>query len=213
MRVVLASASPARLAALRSAGLDPEVMVSHADEDSLQAPTTERLTQRLAELKASLVVPQLPADEDWVLIACDSLLEIAGQRHGKPGDEATAITRWYRMRGATGVLFTGHHVVVNRAPRPGVPDEAPRRLTQSRVGQARVTFADLSDAEIAAYAATGEPARVAGAFTLDGLGAAFVTRVEGDPYNVVGISLSLVRQMLLDLGVEWHRLWGPSAGQ
>lgn len=203
MRLILASASPARLGALRSAGLDPEVLVSDADEDSLEAASTEELTQLLAELKASMVTPRLPDDEDWVLIACDSLLEVAGQRHGKPGDEATAISRWYRMRGATGVLYTGHHVVVHRSGQP--------RRSQTRVGQTRVTFADLSDAEIAAYAATGEPERVAGAFTLDGLGAAFVTRVEGDPYNVVGISLSLVRQMMLDLGVEWHTLWTASA--
>ncbi|CAI9407371.1 Maf family protein [Aestuariimicrobium sp. T2.26MG-19.2B] len=202
MRVILASKSPARLAALRSAGLDPEVWVSHADEDSLQRSTTQALTIALAELKGSVVAAELPDDEDWALIACDSLLELGGQRHGKPGNEAEAIARWYTMRGTTGVLWTGHHVIVHRAgPDGGVS------LRASRGGQSRVTFADLSDAEIAAYAATGEPERVAGGFTIDGLGAAFVTRIEGDPHNVVGISLSLVRQMLLDLGVEWHTLW------
>lgn len=201
MRLVLASKSPARLAALRSAGLAPEVIVSGADEASITRDTTETLTLALAELKGATVAEQMPDDEDWVLIACDSLLELAGQRHGKPGDEAEAIARWYKMRGTSGVLFTGHHVLVHRAG--GGTESA------SRVGRTTVTFADLSDAEIAAYAATGEPELVAGAFTLDGYGGAFVTRIEGDPYNVIGISLPLVRQMLVDLGVEWQTLWVP----
>lgn len=201
MRLILASKSPARLTTLRDAGLDPEVMVSDADEDSVSAGDTKSLVAALAELKGRTIAAQLPTDQEWALIACDSLLELAGQSYGKPGTEGAALARWYRMRGQTGVLHTGHLVLVNR---PGQP-----LATAHRVGSTTVTFADLTDAEIAAYVATGEPERVAGSFTLDGLGAPFVTRIVGDPYNVIGVSLSLLRQMLLDLGVEWQSLWRP----
>lgn len=127
------------------------------------------------------------------------MLEFEGRPHGKPGSAQEAILRWRRMRGQTGVLHTGHHV--------SVWDAAGNRRRISRVASTTVTFADLTDAEIAAYAATGEPERVAGGFTTDSYGGPFVTRMEGDPHNVVGISLPLVRQMLLDLGVQWHTLW------
>lgn len=204
VRLILASSSPARLQTLRRAGLHPEVIVSGADEDSITRPTATGLVAALAELKGTTVADRLPTDEDWALVACDSMLELAGQRFGKPGSEAAAIERWHAMRGHTGTLHTGHHVIVHRAGR------GPASAT--RVGSTRVTFADLTDAEIAAYAATGEPERVAGSFTIDGFGGAFVTRIDGDPHNVVGISLPLVRQMLLDLGVEWTELWTPAPG-
>ncbi|GAA2179117.1 Maf family protein [Brooklawnia cerclae] len=203
MRVVLGSSSPARLQTLRQAGLDPEVVVPDVDEQSVHLAGAPELTAELARIKGEAVLQQLRrdgrADEPLVLFSCDSMLEIEGRVHGKPGTPEAAIVRWYRMRGRQGLLFTGHYVAVVRGD--GTVGH------QVRVAQTGVTFADLTDAEIAAYAATGEPQRVAGGFTIDGFGGPFVTRISGDPHNVVGISLPLVRQMLLDLGVAWHTLW------
>lgn len=206
--MILGSSSPARLLTLRNAGLDPEVIVPKVDEESVHLPGAPELTAELARLKGEAVLAelrdsgQLDADP-LVLIACDSMLEIEGRVHGKPGTPEAAIVRWYRMRGRQGLLYTGHYVAVVTGP-----DQV---VQQVRVAQTGVTFADLTDAEIAAYAATGEPQRVAGGFTIDGYGGAFVTRITGDPHNVVGISLPLVRQMLLDLGVAWQSLWRPLA--
>lgn len=206
--MILGSSSPARLLTLRNAGLDPEVIVPKVDEESVHLPGAPELTAELARLKGEAVLAelrdsgQLDADP-LVLIACDSMLEIEGRVHGKPGTPEAAIVRWYRMRGRQGLLYTGHYVAVVTGP-----DQVAQQV---RVAQTGVTFADLTDAEIAAYAATGEPQRVAGGFTIDGYGGAFVTRITGDPHNVVGISLPLVRQMLLDLGVAWQSLWRPVA--
>lgn len=191
IRLVLASASPARLETLRRAGVRPEVVVSDIDEDALAAelgtvPTTV-LTQRLAEAKATDVARQL--DGPALVIGCDSLLELDGEPLGKPGSAGEAMLRWRRMRGRSGVLHTGHCLV---------DVESGRGL----VGGAATTvhFADLSDHEIALYSATGEPAQVAGAFTVDGLGGWFVSGVNGDHHNVVGLSLPLLRNMLAELG-------------
>lgn len=205
MRVVLASKSPARLAALRQAGLDPEVMVSGFPEHTIRDSVPSSLALRLAEKKGETVLAQL--DGDAVLIACDSVLEFEGRAHGKPGTEAAAIERWQRMRGREGLLHTGHFVAV----RQGGGLQA-----RTSLGTTKVQFADVSDEEIAAYAATGEPQRVAGGFSIDGRGGAFVTSIAGDPFNVTGLSLPLVRQMVIDLGVPWHWLWAapsPLPGQ
>ncbi|HJE51547.1 MAG TPA: Maf family nucleotide pyrophosphatase [Tessaracoccus flavescens] len=199
MRVILASKSPARLIVLRRAGLDPEVIVSGFDEEQIQDQHPTRLASRLATAKGETVLPSLKGD--FVLIACDSVLEHEGVAHGKPGSPEAAIARWTRMRGKSGLLHTGHYLAVRRG------DDF---TASTRVGTTRVSFADLSDEEIAAYAATGEPQRVAGGFTIDGLGGAFVTSIEGDPYNVVGLSLPLVRQMVTDAGIAWHHLWKPA---
>lgn len=197
-RVVLASRSPARLHLLRAAGLDPQVVASGADETRLPGERAEELTARLAQLKAESVLPGLDLGEPTVVIACDSVLDLDGQVLGKPHSVERAVRWWTRMRGRSGVLVTGHHVVVD--------DEMGRR-SATRIGSTVVTFADLTDEEIAAYAATGEPVSVAGAFTLDGRGAAFVTRIVGDPHNVSGLSISLLRQVLVDLDVPWQGLW------
>ncbi len=201
VRVVLASASPARLRTLRAAGLAPEVVVSGVDEDAITAESVPALVAALAEAKANAVATGL-ADEDVVLvIGCDSMLELDGLALGKPHDPAVATARWRSMRGRDAVLHTGHHLVLRRC---GVTE------SRTAVASTTVTFADLDDDEIAAYVATGEPLAVAGAFTIDGLGGAFVTGLTGDPHNVVGISLPLLRRMLADLGLRWTDLWSPS---
>lgn len=200
MRLVLASQSPARLATLRQAGIHPEVIVSRVDESAYRADSVPDLTETLARAKGEAVAEMIGVDlpEPTAIVACDSMLELDGHGYGKPGSADVAVARWYRMRGRSGTLHTGHHIILVE---PG------RVRRSTRVASTQVTFADLTDAEISAYAATGEPEKVAGAFTIDGLGGPFVTRIEGDPHNVVGISLPLVRQMLLDLGVNWQTLW------
>lgn len=197
--LVLASASPARLATLRSAGLEPEVVVSGVDESTTTADTVAALAGRLAQLKAEAVAATLPQDRGSVLVVgCDSMLELDGEAYGKPGSAGLAVERWRRMRGRSGVLHTGHHVVRL---------DGQDRRTRSAVASTTVHFADLTDAEVEAYVATGEPLQVAGAFTVDGLGGPFVRAVEGDPHNVVGISLPLLRELLLELDVSWPTLW------
>jgi septum formation protein len=199
VRLVLASASPARLATLRSAGLRPEVIVSGVDESGVEAASPAALTAELARLKAEAVDATLVLDDrTTVLVGCDSMLELDGEAYGKPGTAAAAVESWELMRGRTGVLNTGHHVVVHAGG---------SRSVRTAVGSTRVTFADLSDEEVRAYVASGEPLEVAGAFTVDGLGGPFVERIEGDHHNVVGISLPLLRTLLADLGVAWPSLW------
>ena len=202
-RLVLASQSPARLATLRAAGLRPEVVVSGVDESQLRIDDPARLAVELARLKAAAVVETLEASDDVLLVVgCDSVLELDGEIHGKPASADEAVSRWHRMRGRSGVLHTGHCVVELGGG---------RRRELAREARTVVHFADLSDAEVEAYVGTGEPLRVAGAFTLDGLGGPYVTGIEGDPHTVVGIGLPLLREMLRELGHEWHSLWprGP----
>jgi septum formation protein len=202
MRLVLASASPARLRTLRSAGLDPEVIVSGVDEDAISADGVSELVAARAEAKAGAVAARVGGVRDLLVIGCDSMLELDGRALGKPHDPAEAIARWQSMRGRDGVLHTGHHLILLARGRG-----AERRTA---VASTTVTFADVDDEEVGAYVATGEPLLVAGAFTIDGLGGAFVTGLTGDPHNVVGISLPLLRRMLADLGVRWTDLWSPS---
>lgn len=188
---------------LQQAGIEPDVVAPDVDESQVQRSAGGELTSELARLKGEAVLAKLGAsgglDEPLVLLACDSMLEIEGRVYGKPGTQEAAIVRWYRMRARQGLFFTGHFVALVAGPED--------IRSQVRVAETGVTFADLTDAEIAAYAATGEPQKVAGGFTIDGIGGPFVTSITGDPHNVVGISLPLVRQMLLDLGVQWQSLW------
>lgn len=197
-RFILASASPARLATLRAAGIEPTVHVSGVDESSVTAADTELLTLALARLKGEAVLGEVGTDRDAVIVACDSLLDVDGAPQGKPGDDDTARARWIALRGRSANLVTGHHVMVVRAGRV-------RRV--SLASRTTVTFAQVTDAEIDAYVATGEPQTVAGAFTLDGFGGAFIEGVSGDPHGVIGISLPLLRVALADLGVRWVDLW------
>ena len=199
VRVVLASASPARLRTLRTAGLEPEVVVSGVDESTVTADRVADLAGRLARLKAETTAARLPPDpRPTVVVGCDSLLELDGVGYGKPVSAAEAEARWRRMRGRSGVLHTGHHLLLRRDG----ADQA-----RSAVASTTVHFAELTDAEVSAYVATGEPLEVAGAFTVDGLGGAFISGIEGDHHNVVGVSLPLLRTLLADLGIAWPSLW------
>lgn len=195
-RLVLASASPARLKTLQNAGLSPEVVVSGVDESTVQASTPSDYTLKLAQLKAVAVAA---TERRAIVIGCDSVLALDDEILGKPSSDHEAIERWKRMRGRSGVLHTGHCVI-----------DTHREVWLARSAATQVRFAMITDEEIEAYVATGEPSAVAGAFTLDGLGGAFVSGVTGDPHNVVGISLPLLRLMLEELGFLWTELWGPS---
>jgi septum formation protein len=193
-RLVLASASPARLATLRAAGVEPSVVVSDVDEDAVTGLPPAALAQHLAELKCAAVAAQVGPES--LVLGCDSVLELEGEALGKPGDAEQATARWRAMRGRSGTLHTGHCL----------RDTASGRQA-SATGSTVVHFADVTDEEIAAYVASGEPMDVAGAFTVDGLGGAFVTGIEGDHHNVVGLSLPLLRDLLAELGHTWTELW------
>ena len=193
MRVVLASASPARLAVLRAAGLEPEVIVSGVDEDALDAPSTGELAGVLASAKASAVAPSV---SDGIVIGCDSMLDLEGRSYGKPSSVAEAEARWHEMSGKSGTLFTGHCVIDTASG---------KRLVE--VAATTVRFGSPTDAEISAYVNTLEPLQMAGAFTIEGLGGWFVDSIDGDHNNVIGISLPLLRRMFADLGVTIPDLW------
>ena len=204
--LVLASASPARLETLRSAGIAPRVLVSGVDESQVTGADPATVAARLAELKAEAVVARLVAEcpdgeagTDRLVLGCDSVLELDGRILGKPDDADDARDRWRSMRGRSGVLHTGHCLcdLANGA-----------RIVRSV--DTVVHFAEISDEEVDAYVATGEPLHVAGAFTVDGIGGAFVRGIEGDPHNVIGVSLPALREMVLELGRRWTDLWAPA---
>ncbi len=216
-RLLLASASPARRATLRAAGVEPVVAVSDVDEhdvltDAVAAagplPPAEMVLV-LARAKAQDVAARLaqhPRVRDLVVLGCDSMLEFDGQVLGKPAGAADAAARWRAMRRRSGVLHTGHWLIDAR-PEDGTGAET------GATASTTVWFADVSDEEIDAYVATEEPLRVAGAFTIDGLGGPFVDRIEGDHHTVVGLSLPLLRRLLAAIGVRWTDLWvGPLVG-
>jgi septum formation protein len=191
--IVLASGSPARLAVLRAAGLDPEVVVSGVDENAFTAGTPAELAGLLARAKAAAVAA---GRADGLVIGCDSLLDLDGRALGKPASAAEAAARWREMSGRTGTLVTGHCVI----------DAATGRQAAA-VAATRVRFGTPSGEEIAAYVASGEPLAVAGAFTLDGRGGWFVDGIDGDYGTVLGVSLPLLRRLLADLGVSLTSLW------
>lgn len=194
--LVLASASPARLGLLREAGFDPRVVVSGVDEEAIGAPTPGELARVLAEAKAAAVAHGGGLDGGEIVVGCDSVLDLDGEALGKPKDAEEAVRRWQAMRGRAGVLRTGHCVI----------DTATGKRV-SETASTVVRFGTPDDEEIAAYVASGEPLRVAGAFTLDGRSAPFVAGIEGDAGTVIGLSLPLLRTLLAELGIRITDLW------
>jgi septum formation protein len=190
--LILASASPARLRVLRDAGFDPEVVVSGVSERIVKVGTA-RAVVVLAERKGTAVAPRCP---DSLILSCDSLLDLDGSALGKPASPEEATDMWRRLSGNHGVLHTGHCLIDTRTD---------RRL--SRLASTVVRFGTPSRAEISAYVASGEPLRVAGGFTIDGRAGPFVDGIEGDPSNVLGLSLPLFRRMLDEFGVTITELW------
>ena len=200
-RLYLASTSPARLATLRSAGIEPIVVPSFVDEDAAVAAsgplTPVEMVQLLARRKASAIVSR---EVDGLILGGDSAFELDGVVYGKPHLPEIARERWMLQRGRTGHLHSGHWLIDHRG--------GTNNGEVGAVSTASVTFAaDITDDEIDAYIATGEPLEVAGAFTIDSLGAPFITAVDGDPHAVVGLSLSTLRSLMLQFGVEWPSLW------
>ena len=215
--LILGSASPARLMTLQRAGVTPYVLVSDVDEDTVMTQAASRygelapedvalvLARAKCEAVAGLVASDETCPEDApvgaLILGCDSVLELDGEVHGKPADEAEAISRWKRMRDTSGVLHTAHWLIDDRDDNAGGTG-----ATLGAVASTIVHFAKVSDDEITAYVASGEPMQVAGAFTIDGLGGPFVSGIEGDHHNVVGISLPLLREMLGEINVSWFAL-------
>lgn len=190
---VLASASSARRKLLQAAGLRPVVCRSNFDESSVRCEDPVELVETLAESKAKVVADKYPRA---LILGCDSVLAFDGEIFGKPETPEAATARWQQMRGNVGLLYTGHALL----------DMAARRKIV-RHGVTRVYFAQLSDREIAAYVASGEPLNCAGSFALEGLGSAFIEKIEGCHSNVIGLSLPLLREMLAELGYGLTDLW------
>jgi len=198
--VILASASPARLMLLRSQNIQPIVIASEINEKEIEEQykdsSTEIVVKELSIAKANYVLTNNVALNSGILIAADSMLEFESQSLGKPLNAENAIARWQKMRGKSGILHTGHTVI-----------RLDNKQTITRVVSTKVEFANVDDKEIIDYVATKEPLNVAGAFTIDSLGAAFVKEVQGDHSNVIGLSLPALREIVRELGLSWTSLW------
>jgi len=206
VRLYLASTSPARLATLRAAGIEPIAIAPGVDEEAAVAEagpvTAPDMVMLLARLKAEAVATSNP-ELDGLILGGDSAFELDGVVYGKPHLPEVARERWHAQLGRSGLLHSGHWLIDARA------DGTSKGIGAASV--AKVAFAsDITDAEIDAYIATGEPLEVAGAFTIDSRGAAFIERIEGDPSTVVGLSIPLLRTLTRSLAIEWHDLWNRS---
>lgn len=190
---VLASASPARRRLLQSVGINPLICVSNFDESQIRLTDPIALVEKLAQSKAEVILNQV---QDSLILGCDSVLVIDNEIHGKPRDPAEAFTRWQQMRGNRGTLYTGHALIDQRQAK-----------TVVRCGITQVYFGRVSDAQIQAYIATGEPLACAGCFALEGKGSALVDKIEGCHSNVIGLSLPLLRSMLAELSYDLSDHW------
>jgi len=195
VQIILASASPSRLRLLESVGITPSILVSGVDEDAseFESLSPAELVIALAILKAHTVKGKAPVNS--LVIGCDSTFEFEGKSLGKPVTKTKAIERCKQLSGKTGYLHTGHCLIDLR-----------QRIELSERSTAKVQFAQMTDAEIIDYVDSDEPLNVAGGFTLDGLSAPFITKIEGDPSGIIGLSLPLLRKMIISLGYSWPEL-------
>lgn len=215
---VLASASPARKRLLQNAGITPIVHPSDFDESQIQLTNPAELVKALAEQKAAATMrslweqrgalqlagyDRLFSRSPGLILGCDSVLALNGEIHGKPADSAEAIARWQKMRGQVGELYTGHALLQPYTEQGTLAPRSP--LVHAQV--TRVFFAQVSDRQIEAYVATGEPLSCAGCFALEGKGSLFVQKIEGCHTNVIGLSMPLLRQMIAQLGYEVTDFW------
>ena len=191
-RLILASASPSRFRLLQSAGISPQVLVSGVDEESpeITALQPSEMVIALAILKAHTVKEMAPANS--LILGCDSTFEYNGQSLGKPESKENAIARCKLLSGKYGYLHTGHCLI-----------DLKQGIEITERSSARVQFAQMSDDEIEDYVNSGEPLNLAGGFSLDGLSAPFITSIEGDPSGIIGLSLPLLRKMIISLGYSW----------
>jgi septum formation protein len=200
IQFVLASASPARRRLLKAAGIDPMVRASDFNESQVQMAEPEALVRTLALCKAQAIAAEISAEgttTPTLVMGCDSVLALHGEIYGKPANAKDAIARWQQMRGQVGQLYTGHALIM--LPQPS--------LTLVRCQVTQVHFAEVSDRQIAAYVATGEPLNCAGCFALEGKGSLFIEKIEGCHTNVIGLSLPLLRQMLAELNYDAIDFW------
>jgi len=195
VQIILASASPSRLRLLESVGITPSILVSGVDEESseLESLSPAELVIALAILKAHTVKEKAPANS--LILGCDSTFEFEGKSLGKPITRANAVERCKQLSGKAGYLHTGHCII-----------DLKQEIELSERSTANVQFAQMTDEEIENYVDSGEPLNVAGGFTLDGLSAPFITKIEGDPSGIIGLSLPLLRKMIISLGYRWSEL-------
>jgi septum formation protein len=195
VQIILASASPSRFRLLESVGITPSILVSGVDEDAseFESLSPAELVIALAILKAHTVKEKAPVNS--LIIGCDSTFEFEGKSLGKPVTKTKAIESCKQLSGKTGYLHTGHCLIDLR-----------QRIELSERSTAMVQFAQMTDDEIIDYVDSDEPLNVAGGFTLDGLSAPFITKIEGDPSGIIGLSLPLLRKMIISLGYSWPEL-------
>ncbi len=195
VQVILASSSTSRLRLLESAGITPKVLISGVDEEASEFDllSPSELVIALAILKAHTIKENAP--ENSLIIGCDSTFEFDGKSLGKPGNRENAIARCKELSGNSGYLHTGHCLI-----------DLKQGIELSERSTANVQFAQMTEAEIIDYVDSGEPLNVAGGFTLDGLSAPFITNIEGDPSGIIGLSLPLLRKMIISLGYSWPEL-------
>jgi septum formation protein len=195
VQVILASSSTSRLRLLESAGITPKVLISGVDEEASEFDllSPAELVIALAILKAHTIKESAP--ENSLIIGCDSTFEFNGKSLGKPGNRENAIARCKELSGKSGYLHTGHCLI-----------DLKQGIELSERSTAKVQFAQMTEAEIIDYVDSGEPLHVAGGFTLDGLSAPFITNIEGDPSGIIGLSLPLLRKMVISLGYSWPEL-------
>ena len=195
VQVILASSSTSRLRLLESAGITPKLLISGVDEEASEFDllSPSELVIALAILKAHTVKENAPKNS--LIIGCDSTFEFNGKSLGKPGNRENAIARCKELSGKSGYLHTGHCLI-----------DLKQGIELSERSTAKVQFAQMTEAEIIDYVDSGEPLNVAGGFTLDGLSAPFITNIEGDPSGIIGLSLPLLRKMIISLGYSWPEL-------